>query len=277
MSIVTKNKKSFFKDWLEQLQQESWQLELLISGLALFGIWEAQDLLVDFGDYISDNVYKGILGMVLPALMLILKVGWRIFFVNLLIHVILRGLWIGSIGLRYISGDIDYDQLNYSEYFTDYLKKRIGSYDDFIENLEKICSVLFAYTFLLFLLFLSLVLFFTVIPIVIYSVNGLLGDAEKEIQTEIGMFIMVYVFIGFLVFIDFITLGGFKKIKDRSVSKVYSYIYRFYSTITLSFLYRPLLYNFFDNKYTRRLFYFSIPYILILSLLRKVHSPKAHF
>ena len=31
-----------FSQWLEKLQQESWQLELIISGIALFGIWEAR-------------------------------------------------------------------------------------------------------------------------------------------------------------------------------------------------------------------------------------------
>lgn len=38
----------------------------------------------------------------------------------------------------------------------------------------------------------------------------------------------------------------------------------FFRCITLSFLYRPLLYNFLDNNYTRQYFYFSIPYLIIL-------------
>jgi hypothetical protein len=33
--------KSVFKEWLEKLQQESWQLELLISGFVAFGIYSA--------------------------------------------------------------------------------------------------------------------------------------------------------------------------------------------------------------------------------------------
>ncbi|UCE94117.1 MAG: hypothetical protein JSV73_02220, partial [Flavobacteriaceae bacterium] len=39
------NKKSFAK-WLEILQQESWQLELLISGFAIFLLASAYDPLV---------------------------------------------------------------------------------------------------------------------------------------------------------------------------------------------------------------------------------------
>ena len=42
--------------------------------------------------------------------------------------------------------------------------------------------------------------------------------------------------------------------------------------MTLSFLYRPLLYNFWDEKYTRRLFLISLPYIFILGFIPKVDS-----
>jgi len=34
-------RKPFFKEWLEKLQQESWQLELIISGIAILGLREA--------------------------------------------------------------------------------------------------------------------------------------------------------------------------------------------------------------------------------------------
>ena len=37
-----KDHKSLFKEWLEKLQQESWQLELLISGFAIVGIYAAR-------------------------------------------------------------------------------------------------------------------------------------------------------------------------------------------------------------------------------------------
>ena len=37
-----KDHKNIFKEWLEKLQQESWQLELLISGFAIVGIFAAR-------------------------------------------------------------------------------------------------------------------------------------------------------------------------------------------------------------------------------------------
>lgn len=265
--MAKQDNKSFFSEWLEKLQQESWQLELLISGLALFGIYESQDLLIELKMYVTGNS-EGIARMSQIFFLGILEIGWKIFFINLLIHIILRGLWIGAIGLRYVSQDIDYDALNYSKYFTNLLQKRVGRYDDFIEKLEKICSVLFAYTFLLFLLFFSLGFFFFQIMLFTYITNN-----ETTPQAlSAAIFLALYVLIGLIVFIDFITLGLFKKIEERSINKIYSYIFTFYGWTTLTFLYRPLLYNFLDNRYTRRLFFFSIPYILIILISSKIFT-----
>ena len=252
--------KSIFREWLEKLQQESWQLELIISGFVLYGIYNSKGVITDLEFYNlehSRNIF-------LNSLETILSTGWRIFFINLLVHVVFRSLWIGAIGLRYVSGEINYEQLNYSEVFTNYLKKKVGDYDDFIEKLEKICSVLFSYTFLLFLFFVSIIFsgMFLIIPFVIIDWLG--GDPEESIIYFVLWF-FPYAGFGAIVFLDFITLGGIKRIKDRTVSKIFMPIYWFYSHITLSFLYRPLLYNFIDDKYTRKLFFFSFPYIFLIA------------
>ena len=262
-----KEKKNIFTEWLEKLQQESWQLELLISGFALFGIWESRDILESFTNFLAVNTpVKSNASMVLKVATQMLRGAWLVFFTNLLMHVILRGLWIGAIGLRYVSGDIDYDKLKYSESFTKYFKKKVGGFDDYIERLEKICSSIFAYTFLLFFIFLSLS-FFIIFWILLAAVLNYLFDSDSSLFSLTIIINTVFGFLAFFVFIDFITLGLFKKIKGKSFSKVYGYVYRFYSFITLSFIYRPLLYNFLDTKYTRRLFWFSIPYLLLLTLV----------
>lgn len=263
MSEKNLEAKTFFKQWLEKLQQESWQLELIISGFALFGIYSSKPMLIDLQEFAQNSQSNTFFN----GLHFILEVGWRIFFINLLVHVVLRSLWIGAIGLRYVSGEIEFDDLNYSETFTDFLQKKVGDYDDFIENLEKICSVIFAYTFLLFLLFVSLMFFFLGLTFPFLVVDWLELDVDND--TLGGLITMCWMLpfflFGLLVFVDFITTGVIKRIKDKTVSSFYMPIYRFYSFVTLSFLYRPLLYNFIDEKYTRRLFYFSVPYILIIA------------
>jgi hypothetical protein len=193
----------------------------------------------------------------------VFKTGWLIFFINLIVHVILRGLWIGTIGLRYVSSEIDYDNMKYADRFTNFLKYKVGSYDNFIERLEKFCSVLFAFTFLLFLFCFSLCIFMIELIFLVVLFEKLFPNSQDAIAVG-GLLALFFLLLGVIVFIDLISLGALKKIKDKRVSAVYFYIYRFISFITLSFLYRPLLYNFIDNSYTRKLFYFSVPYIFIV-------------
>ncbi len=115
--------RELFKEWLEKLQQESWQLELLISGLALFGIWEARGFVVSVLEFIEVTHFDlAPLRAGMDLFGFTLDFGWMIFFVNLLIHVFARALWIGAIGLRYLSSDIDYQKLDYEARFVRFFK-----------------------------------------------------------------------------------------------------------------------------------------------------------
>ena len=97
-SDVNPNTQALFKEWLERLQQESWQLELIISGFVLYGIYNAKGYIQGIAFFNNDHD----VGPVANLLETVITVGWLIFFINLLVHVILRSLWIGAIGLRYV-------------------------------------------------------------------------------------------------------------------------------------------------------------------------------
>ncbi|MFP4845529.1 hypothetical protein [Winogradskyella sp. PE311] len=247
-----------FKKLLQKLQEESWQLELLISGFAIFGLLTAfpEINLAGTAARNDDKLY-------LSIVLLVASVSCAILIFNLLLHVILRGLWIGALGLRYVSGDIDYDKLKYSEKFTRYLKKNVGSFDRYIGRLENYCSIIFAISFLL--IFYVLALTFTIVAIAI-TINTFLDNdtISNSYGPFIGIPILVFIVFGMLLtFIDFITLGGLKK--KKWLSKLYFPFYWVYSKITLAFLYRPLVYNFLDNKFGRRVSFALVPiYIIIL-------------
>lgn len=249
-----------FSEWLEKLQEESWQLELLISGLALVGIWTSRDLIVGLENYLSVNGF-GTIYKFLKILIPVIWFGWAVFLINLIFHIIIRGLWIGAIGLRYVSGDIDFEELGYSDTFKDFYKRKIKSFDHYIESLERLSSVLFSYTFLLFFMFFSLIMISVCFASVVSFSHAFMPDHVEIIS---GVVIGTLMVVGLIVLVDFLFLGPLKKTNDKTIAKIYLYIYRFFSTITLSFLYRPLLLNFLDNRYTRRLFFLSIPYAIIL-------------
>ena len=252
-------KKPEFKELLKRLQEESWQLELLISGFAIFGLVSAfpSIQLKVLDAQFSSQVYSFVIYSILWA-------SCAILIFNLMLHVLLRGLWIGALGLRYVSGDIDYDSLNYSPKFTKYLKKRVGSFDKYIATLENYCSVIFAISFLL--IFYVLAITFTVLVIALIA-NYLLGsdDLPGWLSKGVGITLMLSIVFGmFFTLIDFITLGFLKK--KKWMSRIYFPMYWVFSFITLSFLYRPLVYNFLDNKFGKRLSFALVPFYIIITL-----------
>ncbi|GGH01304.1 hypothetical protein GCM10011416_20010 [Polaribacter pacificus] len=256
-------KSSAFKELLDKLQQESWQLELLISGFSIFGLFSSLPFI---NEYLAQANYHN--RLVEMFVWFAIKMCCWILIFNLLIHVVLRGLWIGALGLRYVSGDIDYEELNYTQKFTAFLQKKIGSFDKYIATLENYCSVLFAISFLLIFYFLASVAFLACILLTIFFLieSNTPFTTFNSIKFFFGGFLIIFILIGAsLTFIDFITQGYLKK--KRWLSVIYFPFYRFFSFISLSFLYRPLVYNFLDNKFGRKLSFILIPVYLVILVL----------
>ena len=259
-----------FKNLLQKLQEESWQLELLISGFAIFGLFSAREPIEILSREAQNNqeTFTAITLMVVGVSMAILLF-------NLLLHVVLRGLWIGALGLRYVSGDIDYDELNYSPRFTNYLRKKIVSFDKYIATLENYCSVIFAISFLL--IFYVLAFTFTITAIALtanYIIDN--DNLPNWVSKGVGIPLVLLIIFGmFLTFIDFLTQGFLKK--KKWLSKIYFPIYWIFSFITLSFLYRPLVYNFLDNKFGRRLSFILIPIYIVILLITSLKYEKSNY
>jgi len=262
---MEKDKNRSFTKWLEILQQESWQLELLISGFAIFLLAESYEPIHNL-DYqinllISGSAYYGLLYIPYQVML----GAWYVLIINLILHVLLRGLWISTIGLRYVSGDIDFNKLNISPKFDRFLRSKIVSFDLYIQQLEKLCSAVFGFTFLIIFILISGGLF--VVGIVILAIT------MAELSTRFGdpwvlvivPFLLLYVLGGLIYFLDFITLGWIKR--DKDIARYYYPIYRFFSVITLAFIYRPIYYNLLDNKFGRNIVLFLIPYLIVFTLI----------
>jgi len=261
---------SSFKKLLQKLQEESWQLELLISGFAIFGLITAFPHIK-----IASKAAQNDEQTYLFILLVVVLVSCAILIFNLLLHVVLRGLWIGALGLRYVSGDIDYEVLNYSEKFTKYLKKHVGSFDKYIGILENYCSIIFAISFLL----IFYVLAFTFSIITISGIVYIFIENEslnKTLRLIIGVPLLLFMVTGmFVTFIDFVTQGWLKK--KKWTSRIYFPIYWIFSKITLSFLYRPLVYNFLDNKFGRRISFALVPIYIIVIIATSINDRRSNY
>ena len=263
------NNKSPLTKWLENLQQESWQLELLISGFAIFLLIGSYEPITQIRYQIDLLVSADTFYRILEIPYYILIGSWVILVVNLTMHIFLRGLWISTIGLRYVSGDVDFKELNFHSKFDHFLKRKVGSFDIYIHQLEKLCSVIFAFTFLIVFLLISIGVFVLMSVMLFFGAQWILLRTNESIVWFLLEVVIFFILTSALFyFIDFITMGKIKRIKF--LVKIYYPIYRFYSLITLSFLYRPLYYNLIDNKFGRKVLIFLIPYAASLLIIMTI-------
>lgn len=240
--------------WLDKIQQDSWQLELIISGFAIFLLIGSWQPIMDFEYQISlllDVDISYALGFVFYQM---LRTGYQALLFCLLVHLVLRGLWIAAIGLRSVSGDIDYEALRYQQRFDNWLKKRIGSFDDYVERLEKYCSLLFSLAFLILFCFLSLATFSIFVAAIQMGVYQLFKTSEgfsDQISTLNNSIGYVFLLGGFVYLIDFFSFGFFKR--NRFTARPYYFLYRTMGWLTLARFYRPLYYNLIDQGFGRKI------------------------
>jgi hypothetical protein len=261
-----------FKNWLESLQRESWQLELLVTGFAIVLLIGASELIQDAflnAEYLRmglEDTY------VLNVLLILMLSTWIFLLINLLLHVLLRGLWISTIGLRSVSGDIRLQHLKFKPRFERFLVKRMPSFDMYIDRLDRLSSVVFAFTFLILFSILSFGLFTISLYLLASTLEFILAyffDAPSVVDHIVKAFRLVFLLVGFISFIDFITLGLFKR--KKWTARWYYPLYVFMGWITLSFLYRPIYYNLIDNKFGKRIGLLLVPYIILVAFLTSLY------
>lgn len=272
------DKQQKLQAWLEDLQSRSWQLELIVSGLSIALLLQLREPLIRLADsiliYATDQL---ILQGVMNVVGLLSGHAWLFVTVNLIILVILRAMWVGAVGLRTLSDRIHYESMGYSEPFTQYLKNKVPTYDRYVERMDEILSIIFAFTFLAILMILSVCLgllgLFTGMQVIIW-LTGWTGIPLVETLPKRAWQIL-YLLGGALYALDFVTLGWIKK--RKSWFGWYHPVYRFFSAITLSALYRPLYYNLISTRLGRTAAYLILPYILILNSVSYVNFFESQY
>ncbi len=243
--------------WVSNLQLESWQLELLITGFSIFLLATSVEGYSSWRDEFLFSKLRPDAGTINPivavsVLFIInsIPIVLQFLLINLLVHLLLRGFWIGIVGLSSVSSTIDFDSLKLKGNFRKFIPQKVRSLDSLIVYLDKISSVIFAYTYLLVFSILSVV----IVTSFIFTLMGLTTwlAAQYPDSTVLGLVnILVFIIILILLvaaiifFLDTILFSAFKKSKWFNV--LYYPIYRFYSVISLSIIYRSIYYHLITN------------------------------
>jgi len=230
------------RSWLQRVQEQSWEPEILISGIVLFALIQIPPFIRQGADYLdvnsimifSNGTFDETLSVVLLTANYWLIIGFTA-------HLISRSIWAAFVGLSYVYKDgIKLDKLNYAENYKNIISKNLD-YQDMIVKLERFCSGVFAAIFLVFMCVLGTSFFFLVIGGIIALIIELFPESIEYVDNLDPILIpiaLIYLF-------DFISLGLLKRIPV--VNKIYYPLYRIMSILTLSPLYRSIYYGIISN------------------------------
>lgn len=221
--------------WLENLQRNSWEPEVIISGITLAFLFVFPAKIYEFSVYLIQEIGIGYLPAILILFYLTTVVSvFKIFFV---VHLCLRFVWAGLLGLSYAfpEGVINRNLFKMAQ---DYNYQKPA---DMVLRLEKICSMTFAYPVSLVLVFLTFTIYL-----------GLL--IGFYVWFDINFFIIYVVFM--LSMIGFITLILARK---RTKFKIW---YSESMLSSISAIYQSNLGKWLAVVYAILIFAFSVPIII---------------
>ncbi|MEP5103776.1 MAG: hypothetical protein ABJQ84_04115, partial [Ekhidna sp.] len=154
--------------WLTKLQQHSWEPEILLSGIVLYGMFKVPDILDEFLIFFKLNIFGN--SQDIDNLVALFKMGIYWLITGLILHLICRGVWIGMVGLSYTFSDgIRHNKLKYKGRFKEKVN-RTPSYELIVIRLEKISSSLFSISFMLFMSVIGGYFFFLILIVIPFTI-----------------------------------------------------------------------------------------------------------
>ncbi len=239
--------------WLDDLQQRSWEPEVLLSGIVLFGMFKVPPLLDQALVFFKSQVFGSTTDV--DNFVGILKLGIYWLIVGLILHLICRGIWVGMVGLSYsFPNGVNAGKLQFKHRF----KKRVEKIPPFqvlIIKLEKLCSSLFSLSFMLFMSLVGAYLYFFILLIVPFIFAVVLQGGDNFTDTfAFEVYVIIVLVVAVLGLLDFLTLGFFRRFSI--VARVYWPVHYFVSMLTLGRYYRPIYFAFVSS--TRRWIIFLV-------------------
>lgn len=130
---------------MERLALESWQAEMVISGVSIFGSFQLFGIVNGLAEWCYFNLPEEFMGLAY-FLCFYLLVSVAVLVMSFLAHFIIRALWIAAIGLESVYPEgIRRENDGFSEHFMDQLLERYPSFHQFNQNLDRVASGLLAY------------------------------------------------------------------------------------------------------------------------------------
>ncbi|MGB0390007.1 MAG: hypothetical protein ACPGD5_00450 [Salibacteraceae bacterium] len=230
--------------WLKQVAQQSWEPELLISGIAIYatsqipGFLEAayQTYSYDF-QIDSDFATRGLPSIAFAAFSASVSI-LRFFFI---FHFLIRAFWVGLIGLNsvYTKG-IQYDRLENSDLYKIKIKKILGSKDEIPISIDRIASTLFSLAFSIAIMIAAIGFMYVVFFILLISLKSLLS---AETYSSVSEVVSISISVLFSILGIVLIILNLKKFRNHPKVANLQFKLGYYVTGAIfPFVYKPITY-----------------------------------
>ena len=251
--------------WLKSIQENSWELELLISGGAIFSLFQFGDLYLDWRTNL--RMYTALPGT--NILFLIGLIGIKILTLGFSLHLLSRAYWLALVCINYVfPSGINTEKIKWKKPYK--VKHSTNeNLKELITRVDKYCgTIVFTSIISVFALAGIMLLFVTLFSIMILF--------EESFVRELLMN-MWFIFT-LLYIVDFVTFGVFRKIPVMSYATFP--FFKLFDLITLRTHYQPALFMF--NTNIKRIKFSLLALVFIgtaitfsyLSVYKKMHWPN---
>ncbi len=204
----------FKQPLLKDITKQSWNLELLISGVAIYFSLGLPVYIERLYDYYRISFTSSEETNFFPLLIYGFFQSFAlILIISFVVHFILRAFWVGMIGLLAVFPQgIQYDKLPQSNYAKEELKKRMGTFEDFIDQLDKTCSIILSVAFTVVVISVGISLIYFNFFLITESARYFLDEDDYK------YFIIGFLGIFFTVIMTFaiiVSILKLKKFKDN--------------------------------------------------------------
>lgn len=230
------------RSWLQRVSEQSWEPELLISGLAIYATIQIPQYVMDFYQYYRYNLQlgTGFIDELMPLLVVgVMLTALKVLNFAFIFHFIVRAFWVGLVGLRSVfSEGIQYDKLEYSKFYRSEMKKRLGNQDSFLLATDRLASVIFSIAFLFVLYMFGVGFLYAVFFLLMNGVKLLVSEEIFDLYSTVILISTAVLLIG----VSIVSLVlNMKKFREQEKFARYHFNLSWYaSLIFYPFIYKPI-------------------------------------
>lgn len=254
--------------WLKNLQENSWELELLISGGAIFSLFQLSSFYLEW-------MQRMVIISTMPGFSITIIIGMfgiKILTTGFMLHLILRAFWLGLVCVNYVyPGGINGERLRFKKPFI--AKDVSGDLKLQILKVDNLCgtvmytSIISAAVITGFVFLIWMLVYVLVFAEAFFPTNGFL----ESFVTIMFSFVVLYA-------IDLLCSGMLRRIPF--LSYVMYPFFKVYDLLSFRFVYRRSLALFSSNVHRWKFRLAALVFLTIaftstyLTLYRTMHWPN---